>query len=610
MDRVWGANPEKNQWLAQRTGYTGDFGSGGFGAWAPANNWDVAALNAAFNSRDGLMSQQVAAPEEPQMTYLSDNPYIDAASGEIIFPPGTELPQVAPSPAPTPYTQGYEIGQFSFTAPLLRAINNKDLLWSKIGQDTGGNNIDGDSGVYEFDPKNPFTTMKKIADYYDPQSPGMVRSGGQGVSFMPGYYAGDPAPMVNAADIGYYQDYRGDVQQGRWNDLTGRPATGDSFLTDYVNKQRYAQQGGINAISRQWMPGLTAAVIAAISGGAGSALLAPALGATAGGAIGGGVAGGLMALPKTLQGDGLGPLATGIAGGALSGISGANLFAPGPGDALGGGLDPELGKLAGAEHGYNSLGEGVGTIANTIDPSTGLAYLSGGEAVNAPLPLDEFATPDPYGGYGSAANQNAYNNIGSNYQFQPATEFTAGGTPAAQPEYTGLLNPTATAPALLNQQAYTSPGFISGVDPNVAAYASPGFMGQTQFSNVPEFTVDQTLNPASEMYKDTIKTPEPTGSSKITEMAVKRLLGLMGGTKQVQPYAWKSGDYTTALNPFVPLNNYKGMMASSSGSSLGDTPFGDTPDASLTGYSLNQNKPYDINKILSKKGTLGFQNYA
>jgi hypothetical protein len=43
-DRNWGANQDKNQWIAQQTGYGGDFGGGNFSAWASQNGVNVAAL--------------------------------------------------------------------------------------------------------------------------------------------------------------------------------------------------------------------------------------------------------------------------------------------------------------------------------------------------------------------------------------------------------------------------------------------------------------------------------------------------------------------------------------------------------------------------------------
>ena len=48
--RDWGANPPKNKWMANRTGYTGNFGVGLFSAWCAANGWDVAALSAEYDA--------------------------------------------------------------------------------------------------------------------------------------------------------------------------------------------------------------------------------------------------------------------------------------------------------------------------------------------------------------------------------------------------------------------------------------------------------------------------------------------------------------------------------------------------------------------------------
>lgn len=50
VNREWGNNPAKNKWFAQKTGYTGAFGNGGFNTWAAANGWDVNALNAEYDA--------------------------------------------------------------------------------------------------------------------------------------------------------------------------------------------------------------------------------------------------------------------------------------------------------------------------------------------------------------------------------------------------------------------------------------------------------------------------------------------------------------------------------------------------------------------------------
>jgi hypothetical protein len=57
-DRNWGANQEKNQWIAQQTGYGGDFGGGGFTAWAGQNGVNVAALEQQWDQQRGLGTGQ------------------------------------------------------------------------------------------------------------------------------------------------------------------------------------------------------------------------------------------------------------------------------------------------------------------------------------------------------------------------------------------------------------------------------------------------------------------------------------------------------------------------------------------------------------------------
>jgi hypothetical protein len=53
-DRNWGANQDKNQWIAQQTGYGGDFGGGGFSAWASQNGVNVAALEQQWDQLQGV----------------------------------------------------------------------------------------------------------------------------------------------------------------------------------------------------------------------------------------------------------------------------------------------------------------------------------------------------------------------------------------------------------------------------------------------------------------------------------------------------------------------------------------------------------------------------
>jgi hypothetical protein len=57
-DRNWGANQDKNRWIAQQTGYGGDFGGGGFSDWASQNGVNVAALEQQWDQRGLGTGQQ------------------------------------------------------------------------------------------------------------------------------------------------------------------------------------------------------------------------------------------------------------------------------------------------------------------------------------------------------------------------------------------------------------------------------------------------------------------------------------------------------------------------------------------------------------------------
>jgi hypothetical protein len=63
-DRNWGANQDKNQWIAQQTGYDGDFGGGGFSDWASRNGVNVAALEQKW------YQQQPMVPERNALSLL------------------------------------------------------------------------------------------------------------------------------------------------------------------------------------------------------------------------------------------------------------------------------------------------------------------------------------------------------------------------------------------------------------------------------------------------------------------------------------------------------------------------------------------------------------
>ena len=62
-NRNWGANPERNQWVANVTGYDGDFSNGQFGQWGQQNGFDA---NTLVNAYDRMQNRSPALPE-PQM---------------------------------------------------------------------------------------------------------------------------------------------------------------------------------------------------------------------------------------------------------------------------------------------------------------------------------------------------------------------------------------------------------------------------------------------------------------------------------------------------------------------------------------------------------------
>lgn len=66
VERNWGADAEKNKWIAQKTGYSGDFGNGLFAAWAKQNSVDVGETEDGFYNRNldasgNLVSQDFGA---------------------------------------------------------------------------------------------------------------------------------------------------------------------------------------------------------------------------------------------------------------------------------------------------------------------------------------------------------------------------------------------------------------------------------------------------------------------------------------------------------------------------------------------------------------------
>jgi hypothetical protein len=64
-DRNWGANQDKNQWIAQQTGYGGDFGGGNFSAWASQNGVDAAALEQQWSQQQPMVPERNALSLAP-----------------------------------------------------------------------------------------------------------------------------------------------------------------------------------------------------------------------------------------------------------------------------------------------------------------------------------------------------------------------------------------------------------------------------------------------------------------------------------------------------------------------------------------------------------------
>lgn len=71
-DRNWGANPQKNQWIAGVTGYGGDFGGGGFQNWGPSNGYDIGTLERLYSQHQGRPSLQ-GSVQPPTMGYGQSN---------------------------------------------------------------------------------------------------------------------------------------------------------------------------------------------------------------------------------------------------------------------------------------------------------------------------------------------------------------------------------------------------------------------------------------------------------------------------------------------------------------------------------------------------------
>ena len=63
-NRNWGANPERNRWVASVTGYGDDFTDGRFARWGQQNGWDA---NTLVNMYDRMGPQIQPTPQTPPM---------------------------------------------------------------------------------------------------------------------------------------------------------------------------------------------------------------------------------------------------------------------------------------------------------------------------------------------------------------------------------------------------------------------------------------------------------------------------------------------------------------------------------------------------------------
>ena len=292
-----------------------------------------------------------------------EDPATYGGSMDIIYPTKQGTPSFVPG--------GWGLFESSLTPELMQYVD-----YSRVGAAPGASQT-GDYGVFGYDPNNPANLMKLGKSLWG--SPGT--GGNQGV-------VGDFIPDYNIQNQADFATGKGDA--GPW--------------TQMLISQRFPDtNSGMNKWARDWMPGITAGVLGAISGGAGALALGgtaagaaagglaagSGVGATAGGAIGGAVAGGLMNAPKTMRGEGLAPLAAGMISGAAAGA------AAGPGLAgAGAGAASESSALS-------NFMEFMGKRALNKGLSMGIKELLGGQTSSIPKSAIEYnqAAPQDMGGY-------------------------------------------------------------------------------------------------------------------------------------------------------------------------------------------------------------------
>lgn len=67
----YGYNPEKNQWLASQTGYTGDFGTGQFGTWAQQQGLDTGTLEQMYSNQPVPQQEQTPQFTGPSVSEIT-----------------------------------------------------------------------------------------------------------------------------------------------------------------------------------------------------------------------------------------------------------------------------------------------------------------------------------------------------------------------------------------------------------------------------------------------------------------------------------------------------------------------------------------------------------
>ena len=317
----YGLNPELNKYLAQVTGYTGDFGSGGLNQFAQQGGLDVAGLTNTFKNAPYITNRQI----------FPNTPIPDEVKGWDIarLDPGRDMI----SPATLKY--------YGF------AGNNEEM------------NPGGAAGIFAVnpDPTKPFD-LRKLAGVND------YRSATGDNPFLKFMYGTDQASNQHTL---YPESPDPSI-----NPLTGEKYRHETLnVMNEISKYQYptSSTARFNELTSPWVKTGTIAGLAAMTGGA------------AGAAFGGAGAAGGAGLGAA-EGFGAGALAGGFDAAAL-GLTEAELAAmiasveaTGGAGGVGTGLAAGGGGLLAGEIGVAGTGAGAG--AGTIAPITTIPAASTG----------------------------------------------------------------------------------------------------------------------------------------------------------------------------------------------------------------------------------------